>query len=137
MSRDTYKEQSVLTAIAPQAVADDTPLVSAIIDRNGYQKANFLLASGALADAGATFTVLLEGGDAANLSDAAAVADADMRGTESAASFTQADDNETRTLCYVGSKRYLRMTITPSGNGAAANFCVLAQLLEPLVVAPA
>lgn len=49
-----------------------------IIDRQGYDSLTYLIATGSIADADVTFTVLLEEGDAANLSDAAAVADADM-----------------------------------------------------------
>ena len=42
----------------------------------------FLILTGALADADATFTTLVEHGDAADLSDAAAVPDTQLTGTE-------------------------------------------------------
>jgi hypothetical protein len=57
-----------------------------------------------------------------NLSDAAAVADADMvsmtNGTapEAAAGYTFADDAETRAIGYLGTKRYIRLTVTPAAN---------------------
>jgi hypothetical protein len=93
-----------------------------------------VILTGALADAACTFTTLLEEGDASNLSDAAAVADEDMvsqtAGTapETAASFTQAHDDQVRKLAYVGNKRYTRLTITPANNGTAsllAACCIL------------
>jgi hypothetical protein len=42
----------------------------------------------------------------------------DLVGTLALASFQFDDDNETRKLGYVGSKRYVRLTVTPSGNDA-------------------
>ena len=57
------------------AVADNTPFVSQIVDLAGYDAAEFVILTGALADADATFATLVEHGDAANLSDAAAVPD--------------------------------------------------------------
>jgi hypothetical protein len=83
---------------------------------------SLVIVTGTNADADATATVLLEEGDASNLSDAAAVADADMvsmtNGTapETAAAFTFADDGETRCIGYIGNKRYIRLTVTPVGN---------------------
>lgn len=98
------------------AVTDNTAQVSAIIDTAGFQSCVLGIQTGTLSDADATFTVLVEEGDASNLSDAAAVADGDLNGTEAAASFTFANDNVTRKIGYVGAKRYVRMTVTPSGN---------------------
>ncbi len=65
-------------------------------------------------------------GDDSGLSDAAAVADADLLGTESAAGFQFDDDNETRKIGYRGSKRYVRLTITPTGNTSAALIAAVA-----------
>lgn len=115
---------------------DNTPLVSPILDILGSESVTFFLQTGTLADADATFTVLLEHGDAANLSDAAAVPDADMVSQEIgvapevAASFAFADDNEVRKLGYAAAtpKRYLRLTITPAGNTGLADimgYCIL------------
>lgn len=114
-------------------VSDDTAQVGAIIDRNGYEEVTFCFNLGTMADAAATFTVLLEGGNVSNLSDAAAVADADMvtqtigTAPETAASWTQAHDGQVRKLGYLDNTtpyRYLRVTVTPSGNAAAATFAV-------------
>ncbi len=70
----------------------------------------------------------MEHGDQANLADAAAVADSDLLGTELLAGFTFADDNSTRKIGYRGAKRYVRLTITPANNTAAALFGAVAIL---------
>ena len=99
-----------------------------IIDRQGYSSLTFAIAAGSLADADATFTVLVEHGDAANLSDAAAAPDSDLPGTEALAGFTFSDDNATRKIGYRGDKRYVRLTITPAANASAALFGAVAIL---------
>lgn len=131
--KDLFNNVTVKTAIAPVSVSDNTAQVSSIIDRQGYESVTFAIASGSLADADATFAVLVEDGNAANLSDAAAVNDANLLGTEVLAGFTFADDNATRKICYVGGKRYVRLTITPSGNASAALMAAVAVLGHPHV----
>jgi hypothetical protein len=96
----------------------DTAFVSEILDTAGYESAEFVILLGALTDTGVTFVVLVEDGDASNLSDNAAVADAFLLGTETTATFNQADDNEVRKIGYIGSKRYVRVIITPTGNSS-------------------
>lgn len=121
--RDGLSCKRIRPLIAPAAaVADNTAIVSSIIDCQGYDAVTLAFVTGTNADADATVTALLEEGDNSALSDAAAVADADMvsmtAGTapEAAASFTFADDAETRAIGYIGSKRYIRLTLTPANN---------------------
>jgi hypothetical protein len=114
-------------------VSDNTAQVSQIIDRQGYESVTFAIAAGSLADADATFAVLVEHGDQSNLSDADDVDDADLLGTETLAGFTFADDNATRKIGYVGGKRYVRLTVTPSNNGSAALVAAVAILGHPHV----
>lgn len=119
MNRDLCNNIHPLRAISPVvAGTDNTAYVSQIIDTAGYNSLTFAIMIGANTDADATFTVLIEDGDDSGLSDSAAVADKFLIGTEALASFTYADDNETRKIGYVGGKRYVRMTITPANNGA-------------------
>ena len=104
-------------AISPAAATtDNTAWVSQILDTANFTKNELIIALGSLADADATFTVLLEEGAASNLSDNTAVADGDMLGTEALASFTFAADDTVKKLGYIGSKRYIRATITPANN---------------------
>lgn len=120
--RDSINDFAWRRAISPVDLANDTPAVSQIIDTQGFNSLAFMLLTGSLADAGATFTVLVEHGDVSNLSDAAAVSDDQLIGTEALASFDQSHDNAARKIGYVGDKRYVRLTVTPSGNAAAALF---------------
>ena len=135
--RDAVSRTQVKRVISPAAGAgDNTAQVGQIIDHQGYDAATYVIATGTIADADATFTVLLEEGDVSNLSDAAAVADADMvsqtLGTapETAAAFDFSKDDQVRKLGYIGSKRYTRLTITPAANTGTWGIgavCVLSQ----------
>lgn len=119
--RDLANSLTVRRAISPAAaVTDNTPLVSQIVDLAGFSKALFAIAIGNLADADATFAVTVDHGDVANLSDAAAVPAAKLTGTLVAASFASNHDDQVREIGYVGGKRYVRLTITPSNNTGAA-----------------
>ena len=121
MARDIHNNLHVRRGISPAAaVVDNTPFVSQIADLLGYEAAEFVILTGALADADATFTTLVEHGDAANLSDAAAVPDDQLIGLETQASFTFADDDKVFKIGYRGPKRYARVTITPAANSGNA-----------------
>jgi len=126
--RDLYSTLTFRRAISPVSVADNTAQVSQIIDRQGFDSLVFAIATGSIADADATFTVLVEDGDAANLSDAAAVVDAELNGTEALAGFQFDSDNQTRKIGYIGNKRYIRLTITPAANASAALISAIAVL---------
>lgn len=121
---DLHNNINAKRGYSPVAAAqtDNTAMVSEIVDTRGYGSVEYLILTGSLADADATFTVLVEDGDASNLSDAAAVVDAELLGTEALAGFTFADDNKVFKIGYVGNKRYARVTITPANN--TGNACV-------------
>src|SRR3990172_7683033 len=125
--QDLFSNVEQRRVISPITGTDDTASVGQIIDHSAFDSVLYLIQTGTLADAGATWAVLLEHGDVSNLSDAAAVPDADLIGTEALAGFSQADDNEVRKLGYKGTKRYSRLTITPTGNAGSApvSACVL------------
>lgn len=131
--RDLVTSIHPLRAISPQAVTDNTALVGQVIDRQGYDSLTFVIATGTLADADATFAVALEHGDQANLSDATTVSAPDLIGTAGDAGFNFADDDKTRKIGYQGVRRYVRVRITPTNNSAAANVCAVAVLAHPHV----
>ena len=122
--KDLYNSLSAARGISPVAArTDNTAIVSEINDRANGEGALFVGQIGANTDANATFTVLVEHGDAANLSDAAAVGDEHLLGTEAGASYTAADDdNKVFRIGYIGPKRYQRVTITPTGNDSGNIF---------------
>ena len=105
--------------------------MSQILDTKGLNGAVFAILIGANTDADATFAVLFEDGNDSGLSDHAAVADEFLNGTELLAGFQFDDDNEIRKIGYHGSKRYCRVTITPSGNGAGNIFIAGLWVTQP------
>lgn len=128
--REMVNNVSAIPALVPvaAAVADNTAQVGAIIDTQGFQSLMILLVTGTLADADATFVVLIEDGDAANLSDAAAVADIFLEPVEATVNFDFGDDSIVRKIAYTGPKRYVRMTVTPAANTGAAPMAGIAVL---------
>lgn len=127
-SRDLYSHLEFRRAISPVSVGDNTAQASQIIDTKGFDSLVFAIATGSLADADATFAVLIEESDDSGMSGATAVSDTQLNGTEAEAGFQYDDDNETRKIGYVGDKRYVQMTITPSGNSGAALISAMAVL---------
>lgn len=130
--KDLMNMINVKRVISPVSVADNTAQVGQVVDRIGYDGLTYLIATGSLGDAGAEFTVLLEESDASG-SGYAAVADADLIGTEALASFIQSDDDKCFKLGYKGSKRYTRMTITPTNNATASLIAAVAVLSGPML----
>ncbi len=135
--RDTTTIYQLKRMLSPAAgAADNTARVSQIIDRQGYDSMLIGILTGAVPDADATYTVLVEHGDAANLSDAAAVPDAELIGSDPAsastpeaqAGFTFAADDSVRKIGYRGQKRYVRLTITPANNTGAELLAAFALL---------
>jgi hypothetical protein len=131
--KDLFNAIHPLRVISPVSVADTTAQVGQIIDKKGFESLTYVIATGSIADADATFTVLLEESDDSGMSGATAVADADLLGTEVLAAFQYDDDNETRKLGYIGSKRYTRLTITPVANASAAVIAAVAVLGSPAI----
>jgi hypothetical protein len=121
-SKDLHNNIDIKRAISPVSVSDNTAQVSQILDTRGYESVELVISTGSIADADATFVVLIEDGDSATLTDAAAVSDTFLLGTEALAGFQFDDDNECRKIGYVGGKRYVRATITPASNASAALF---------------
>lgn len=122
-NREIHNDIHTVPLIAPIAArTDNTAIVSAIIDTAGYNACEFVLVTGTNTDTNATFAVTVDEGDVANLSDAVAVTQAGLVGTLALAGFTFADDVETRKLGYIGIRRYVRVTVTPSGNDSGNIF---------------
>lgn len=113
--RDLMNHVHVAAAFAPKAaVTDDTAQVSTVADVKGFGSCMLAIITGTNADADATFALLIEDSD--DNSTFAAVADEYLNGTEALGSFTFADDGEPRKVGYTGIKRYVRATLTPTGN---------------------
>ncbi len=129
--RDQHNNIHPVRCVSPVSEAGNTPLVGQIIDHQGFDSLEYVIATGSIADTNATFTVLLEEGDDPSLSDASAVEDQYLLGTELLAGFQFDDDNKTKKLGYVGVKRPTRLTITPAANTSAALISAVAILGHP------
>lgn len=111
--RSLYKDSEPKLSIYPASLGAGAKTGDAIVDMLGYEKALIICISGALT---VDMPFQLMHGDASNLSDAAAVPDADLNGTEP--TLLEATDNEIKTFEYIGAKRYLRVDTT-TGTGIA------------------
>jgi hypothetical protein len=106
-----------------QAISSDTTTAGNIIDSSGFESVTFIQATGAYTDG--TYTLLIEDGDDAGLSDATAVADDFLIGTEAATALSAA--NSSSMIGYNGKKRYVRASIvsTSTTSGATAGCIVV------------
>jgi hypothetical protein len=127
MRTDLFNSINLKRGISPYDHATgDAAVTSQTIDMQGVDTLIFAIATGSLADADATFTVLVQESDDSGMSGATAVADADLLGTEALAGFAFGDDDKCFKIGYKGSKRYVTCTITPANNTGAALLCVIA-----------
>ena len=130
--RDLLDGIHLARAVSPAAaVTDNTPYVAQIVDRRGFDSVVFAILTGSLADADATFAVTLHHGDDPSLADADVVPADQISGTLAAAGFAFGDDDEVRKVGYRGTKRYVRLTVTPSGNAGNAFLAAVAILGHP------
>lgn len=121
MAPRDLKNNIIVNPVLHADAADNTAAVGAVQDHRGSYSHTYVIHAGALADADATFTALLEESDSSS-SGFTAVGDDFMLGTENQASFQFDGDNTVKTLGYIGYKRYTRLTITPAANAGAASF---------------
>lgn len=121
--------------LAPVVVSDNTASSTAIVDMAGLEAVEFVILTGTLADADATFAVTMTHGDAVDsesnpttITDSAAAHADCLLGTLAAAGFTFAADGAVRTVGYAPNrgpgKRWVRLTITPSNNTGSAPLAV-------------
>lgn len=108
-TQDNHNVLTPAVALNIQAISSNTTTAGNIIDTQGYQSLEFVAFSATLTDG--SYTPLIEEGNAANLSDASAVADGDLLGTEAGAAFALTNDNAVTRIGYRGQKRYVRLSI--------------------------
>jgi len=122
MSNDILNTLAMRRLISPlRQTNSSSAVVSQILDRQGYDRVGIVIQTGDLTDANATFAATLEESNDSGMSGATAVGVADIVGGGTVAanlSFAFGDDNTFKQLGYVGTKRYLRLTITPTANDA-------------------
>lgn len=132
--RDLHNNINVKRVVSPLSQSGNAAIVGAIIDRAGFESLEYAITLGTITTAGTTFTALLEESDDAAMSVKNAVDDAQLLGTEAAASFVDSEINTTKRLGYIGNKRYTRLTLTPAGNTGASTIGAVAILGAPAAV---
>lgn len=131
MTQDRLGNLALKVAMAPAVPNDNTLQVGETIDLAGYLDCEFIIATGTLADANATFTAEIYEDDAANMGTEAAAAAADKFGTFT---FDYSADKAAWRIGYRGTKRYIRVKIAPAGNSDTAPLCVIAVLGQRVAV---
>ncbi len=128
--RDLHHNVKVSNALDATAVAANGATNGAIIDTQGFQSLEFAIKSETLTDG--TYTPSLTEGDAADLSDGAAVAAGDLIGTIADATFAATDDNKVKKIGYRGVHRYVRLTMTAAGVTTGGSIYALAVQGHPV-----
>lgn len=113
--KDMHSNIKVLHAITPAAVGTSGIAggkLSGILDRRGYESAEFVFSYGTSASAADTITPVIY--EAAATGDSfTSVADADLIGTEAAVALTAAGSKK---IGYRGNKRYLKIRLYGVGH---------------------
>lgn len=113
--KDMHSNIRVLHAITPQAVGTSgiaNGKLSGILDRRGYESAEFVFSYGTSATVADTITPVIY--EAAATGDTfTSVADADLIGSEAAIALTAAGSSK---IGYRGNKRYLKIRLYGTGH---------------------
>ena len=125
---DIHNNFTPSVAIYPQALSGTTDIVGSIIDTQGYSACEFVLICDAVAATSLDAQLLIEEGAVANLSDAAAVSDTFLIGTEALTAIAETDDKVAKRIGLRITKRYARATLTVTANDGTdivAAICIL------------
>lgn len=123
-SIDLHNELTQTVSMAPIAIATDTTTAGAIIDTQGFAGLEFVITSGVLTDG--AYTVTLEEGDNSALSDTAAPSSDFLTNTLASVAFALTEDGTTKSIGYVGHKRYVRLNIVSASTSSGGLFAVTA-----------
>jgi len=129
--QDLHTTITPIWGAAPSVVTNNTAKTTTVIDCNEYQALEFYVMTGNLEDSNATFAVTLTYSDTVTSPtnthiSGSSVPASSLIGTTTAASFTYANDNVVKQIGYIKTKRYVSLTVTPSGNTGNAPLCILA-----------
>ena len=127
-------------ALDVQAIASDTTTAGNIIAAADFDHGiNFTFFSGAYSDG--DYDILIEHGDAANLSDAAAVPDEQLTGqdpesTDSPETQAQIDAaNEIKKIGYVGPKAFVRLSVVSTSTSSGATLGSIVEKMPEIMPA--
>ena len=126
-SKDIRSDFLPVAALVAQVISTNTTTAGAIIDTADFDGGIiFVPTCGAYTDG--TYNFLVEEGDAANLSDAAAVADAGLIGTEAGLAMAAADvaGAALGSIGVISAKRYLRISVVSTATTFGATLAIFA-----------
>lgn len=126
-SQDLHNKIKTSVGLDIAAITTDTTTNGNIIDTQGFESLEYILVSATITDG--DYVPAMVHGDAANLSDAAAVPTDFIVGSYADASFTEdTDDNQTRRVGYVAHKRYVRLDIASTSTTSGGTLGAIAVL---------
>lgn len=120
--KDLFNNLKLTTILA--AAVYNSLQTSTVVDMNGYQSVLFVVGTNTVTDG--TYAVTIEGSDD-NVTFTPVTEAYWLQGeTGVALPILSTDDNKTFKLGYLGSKRYLRLKLTPTGATTGGSFYILA-----------
>lgn len=133
--RDLMNNIDVKRGISPLAQTNaDTAFVSQILDTQNLKSATLVMLFGGITDADVTFALVAEESDAANMSGSNVIAAAQIIGTLALATPVFGSDDKCFKVGFLDTKRYIRVTLTPTGNNAGVINMGAAWVTEPNLV---
>lgn len=127
--RDQHNSIEQKVGFKTQAVTTNTTTAGEIIDTQGFQSLEYVIQAGTLTDG--AYAILIEDGEDSGLSDAAAVADAQLFGTEALAGFALTDDDKVSKIGYNGGKRFVRLSVVSTATTVGGTLGATAILGHP------
>lgn len=119
--KDLHSLIDLAVGVTVTTVSDNTATATAAIERTGFEAVEFAVVIGTLADTDATFAVTLTDSD-----DGVTYTAVDSDFVLGSANFTFADDDSVERVGYIGGAKYVKATVTPTGNSGNATFAVIA-----------
>ena len=136
-NNDLHSNIKALSALIPTALGTTGANAGAIIDRQGYGGVEFLATYGSITTTGTVVTAVVKEGDVTGT--LTSVADADLVGTEALASLAAGarvagtGKEVTKRVGYIGTKRYVQISLNGTGVTSAGVVAATALLHSPEV----
>lgn len=116
--KDLMNEIKLVLAVAPVVVSNNTPPTEIEVDRQGFESLTFGVLLGTLADTDATFAATMTETDTTGSNYTAVAADDILYGSETTWDYSA--DLACKKIGYIGNKRFVKLTITPTNNSGNA-----------------
>jgi hypothetical protein len=134
-NKDLHSNVKQVVALIPTVLGATGAITGAIIDRQGYGGVEFIPIYGSITTTGTVVTATLKEGDVTGT--LTSVADADLLGTETLASLAAGarvagtGKEVAKRVGYIGSKRYVQLTLAGTGTTSAGVVAAAAVMYNP------